>query len=106
MFGEEATVVAQVSHLKEFVTRNKFRITDVVLMDHSGGINAKFFNNPYIARGMRARMELVVSGRVDRDLNRLCFKSPEWEPLTKDLWRMLQRTRIYPIYPLTEGVTA
>ena len=48
-------------------------------------------------------MWIVVSGRVDRDLNRLCFKVPEWEPLTNQL---LHTAQIVPVYPQTEGITS
>lgn len=106
MFGDDATVIAQVSHINHYKTRNGFQITDVVLMDQTGGITAKFFNNPYLAQNLRPREHIVVSGKVDRDLNRLSFKSPEWERLTKELHRLLNSAHVYPVYPLTEGITA
>lgn len=106
MYGDEATVVAMVSHINDHKTRGGFHITDIVLMDQTGGITAKFFQQPWLVKSVRPRQYLVVSGRVDRDLNRLCFKSPEYEPLTKELQRMLTTARVYPIYPLTEGIKA
>lgn len=106
MLGDDATVIAQVSHINHYKTRNGFQITDVVLMDQTGGITAKFFNNPYLAQNLRPREHIVVSGKVDRDLNRLTFKSPEWERLTKELDRLLTSAHVYPVYPLTEGITA
>ncbi|MBI4670578.1 MAG: ATP-dependent DNA helicase RecG [Chloroflexi bacterium] len=106
MYGDEATIVAQVSHINEYKTRNGFHIIDLVLIDATGGITAKFFNQPWIARNLRARQYVVASGKVDRDLNKLSFKSPEIEPLTKELQRLLDSARVYPVYPLTEGVKA
>ncbi len=106
MYGDNATIVAQVSHINDYKTRNGFHITDIVLMDPTGGITAKFFKQPWVAKQFRARQWVVVSGKVDRDLNKLSFKSPEFEPLTKELQRLLDSAQVYPVYPLTEGVKA
>lgn len=106
MYGDDATIIAQVSHINDHKTRNGFHITDIVLMDPTGGITAKFFQQPWVAKSFRPRQFLVVSGKVDRDLNKLTFKSPEFEPLTKELQRLLDTAHVYPVYPLTEGVKA
>jgi ATP-dependent DNA helicase RecG len=106
MYGDEATVVAQVTHINEYKTRSGFHIVDVVLMDMTGGITAKFFNQTWIARQFRVWQSYVISGKVDRDLNKLSFKSPEFEPLTKEVQRLLETARVYPVYPLTEGIKA
>ena len=106
MYGDEATVVVQATHVNEYRTRGGFYIVDVVLMDLTGSITAKFFNQPFKAKLFHLGQSYVVSGKVDRDLNRLSFKSPEHEALTKDLQRFLETARVYPIYPLTEGIKA
>lgn len=106
MYGDDATIVAQVSHINDYKTRNGFQITDIVLMDPTGGITAKFFKQPWVAKSLRPRQFVVVSGKVDRDINKLSFKSPEYEPLTKELQRLLDTAHVYPVYPLTEGVKA
>lgn len=106
MYGDYATIVAQVSHIKDYRTRNGFQITDIVLMDPTGGITAKFFKQPWLAKQLRPRQFVVVSGKVDRDLNKLSFKSPEYEVLTRELQRLLDTAHVYPVYPLTEGVKA
>ncbi len=106
MYGDEATIVAQVSHISNHTTRNGFHITDVVFMDPTGGITAKYFNQPWIARSLHPRQLVVVSGKVDRDLNKLSLRSPEFEPLTKELQRLLDAARVYPVYPLTQGIKA
>lgn len=106
MYGDNATIIAQVSHVNDYKTRNGFHITDIVLMDPTGGITAKFFKQPWVAKQLRPRQFVVVSGKVDRDLNKLSFKSPEYEPLTRELQRLLDTAHVYPVYPLTEGVKA
>ncbi len=106
MFGDDATIIGQVTHLNHYTTRNGYHIVDVVLMDLTGGITIKFFKQPWIAKQFHLRQHYVVSGKVDRDLNKLSFKSPEFEPLTKELQRLLETARVYPVYPLTEGIKA
>lgn len=106
MYGDDATIIAQVSHINDYRTRNGFQITDIVLMDPTGGITAKFFKQPWVAKQLRPRQFVVVSGKVDRDLNKLSFKSPEYEVLTRELQRLLDTAHVYPVYPLTEGVKA
>lgn len=106
MYGDVATIIAQVTHLNEYKTRSGYHIVDVVFMDMTGGITVKFFNQKWIAKSFHLRQYYVVSGKVDRDLNKLSFKSPEFEPLTNELQRLLETARVYPVYPLTEGIKA
>jgi len=40
---------------------------------------------------------------VNEYLGRLCFNSPEWEPLEQEL---LHTARLVPVYPLTQGIRA
>lgn len=103
MYGEEVTIKAKVSVVNTREVRGNFHITNVLLVDQTGSINATFYRQPFLAKRLRPGTQIVVSGRVDRDLNRLCFKHPEWEPLTKEL---LHTARIVPVYPLTEGMSA
>jgi ATP-dependent DNA helicase RecG len=103
MYGEEATIIAKVSVANTREVRGNLHITNVLLVDQTGSINATFYRQPFLAKRLRPGTQVVVSGRVERDLNRLCFKHPEWEPLTKEL---LHTARIVPVYPLTEGISA
>lgn len=103
MYGEEATIIARVSVVNTREVRGNMHITNVLLADQTGSINATFYRQPFLAKRLRPGTQIVVSGRVERDLNRLGFKHPEWEPLTKEL---LHTARIVPVYPLTEGITA
>jgi ATP-dependent DNA helicase RecG len=103
MYGEEATIIARVSVVNTREVRGNLHITNVLLADQTGSINATFYRQPFLAKRLRPGTQIVVSGRVERDLNRLGFKHPEWEPLTKEL---IHTARIVPVYPLTEGLNA
>jgi len=101
-YGEEVTIVAQVERAETRQTRRGSAIFKAVLSDGTGFIEATWFNQPYLAERIRHGRQIVISGRVDEYLGRLCFTSPEWEPLRKEL---LHTGRLVPVYPLTEGVS-
>lgn len=102
MYGEEVTLVLTVCEAKTRQTHRGMTVTNVLLADPTGTIQAVFFNQPYLQQQFKAGRRIVVSGRVDRDLGPLGFKHPEWESLSKEL---LHTARIVPVYPLTEGIT-
>ncbi|MBI5649887.1 MAG: ATP-dependent DNA helicase RecG [Chloroflexi bacterium] len=103
MYGEEVTVLLTVCEVFTRETRRAgLTITSVVLADTTGTIQATFFNQPFLQKQLPTGRRIVVSGRVDKDLQHLVFKQPEWEPLSKEL---LHTARIVPVYPLTEGIT-
>ncbi len=103
VYGEEVTLLLTVCEARTREThRAGLTITNVLLADPTGTMPAVFFNQPWLQQQFKAGRRIVVSGRVEQDLGHLTFKSPEWEPLSKEL---LHTARIVPIYPLTEGIT-
>ena len=102
MYGEEVTLLLTVAEAKTREARQHLKITNVLLADPTGTIQATYFNQPWLQQQFKSGRRIVVSGRVEQDLGHLAFKSPEWEPLSKEL---LHTARIVPVYPLTEGLT-
>lgn len=103
VYGEEVTIIAQVWDAGTRTTRGGGQIFKASLSDGTGFVEATWFNQPYLADKIKAGQQIVVSGRVDEYLGRLCFNSPEWEPVEEEL---LHTARLVPIYPLTEGINA
>ncbi|MBI5032725.1 MAG: ATP-dependent DNA helicase RecG [Chloroflexi bacterium] len=103
MYGQEVTLILTVCETKMRQVRNHLTITNVLLADTTGTIQATFFNQTWLQQQFKSGRRIVISGRVDRDLGHLTFKSPDWEPLSKEL---IHTARIVPIYPLTEGLTS
>ncbi len=101
--GEEVTVIARVEKAYLRKTRGGAPIFKAVLSDGTGSLSVTWFNQPYLANEIKAGRQIVISGTVDEYLGRLCFTSPEWEPLRDEL---LHTNRIVPVYPLTEGLRA
>jgi ATP-dependent DNA helicase RecG len=102
MYGEEVTLILTVCEAKTRDTHRGITVTNVLLADPTGTIQATFFNQPFLQSQFKSGRRVVISGRVDRDLGHLAFKRPEWEPLSKEL---LHTARVVPVYPLTEGLT-
>jgi ATP-dependent DNA helicase RecG len=102
-YGEDATVVAQVQKAGVQRTRSGKVLFKAVLSDDTGYLEVTWFNQPYLADRIQSGRHIVVSGKVDEYLGRLCLVSPEWEPLRKEL---LHTGRLVPVYSLTEGVSA
>ena len=102
-YGEETTVIARVKQAHAYQTRSGRPIFKAILSDGSGTIEATWFNQRYLGETIKPGKQIVVSGKVDEFLGRLCFKSPIWELFDEQL---LHTARIVPIYPLTEGLGA
>ncbi|MCS7281814.1 MAG: ATP-dependent DNA helicase RecG [Anaerolineae bacterium] len=100
-YGEEVTVVARVWEAGKRESRSGMPIFKAILTDGTGFIEATWFNQPHLAERIRPGDMISVSGRVEEYLGHLCFNSPVWEPLDRE---MLHTGRIVPVYPLTEGI--
>jgi ATP-dependent DNA helicase RecG len=101
-YDEEVTIIAKVWDAGVRNTRGGGNLFKAVLSDGTGSVEATWFNQPYLADRIKAGQQIVISGKVDEYLGRLCFSSPEWELLDKDL---LHTARIVPVYALTRGIT-
>jgi ATP-dependent DNA helicase RecG len=100
-YGEEVTIIARVKNSSGRDTRRGGSVFQANLSDGTGVIQATWFNQPYLRDRITPGRQIVVSGKVDEYLGRLCFTSPEWEFLEEEL---LHTARIVPVYPLTEGI--
>ncbi|MGB8647906.1 MAG: ATP-dependent DNA helicase RecG [Anaerolineae bacterium] len=100
MYGNEATIIARVGVVNQREMRGKRIITNVLLVDQTGSINANFYNVRFLNKQLRPGMQVVIHGRVDRYMNRVCFTHPDWERLSKDA------VGILPVYPLTDGLNS
>jgi len=101
--GDEVTIAGVIRETKTRRTRSGAPVVSTVITDGTGAIEARWFGQPYLQTRLKAGRELVVSGKVTEYLGRLCFESPEWEPLQRLL---LHTARLVPVYALTEGLKA
>jgi ATP-dependent DNA helicase RecG len=99
--GKEETIVANVWESRA-INMGKRRSTEAIVGDESGNIRIVWFNNPYVARSLKAGSRVVISGRVALFRGQHVFQSPEWEV---EEGETLHTGRLVPVYHLTEGLT-
>ena len=102
-YGEQVTIIGTIWQTKVRRARTNQPITECIVNDGTGSVQATWFNQPWLAEQLPAGMQIVLSGKVDLFLGRLVFNSPEWEPLEME---PLRTRRIVPVYPLTDGLAA
>lgn len=102
-YGEEATIIGVVWETHTRTGRGGAPIVHSIVADGSGTIEVVWFNQPYMAKELRAGRRIVLSGKVTEHLGRLTLQSPAWEPLEREL---IHTGRLVPVYPLTHGISA
>lgn len=102
MYGDVATITGTVeqTQTRQGKRRGTLIITSLI-SDGTGVIQATWFNQPHLARQLRAGRAVRLSGHVGQYMGRLVMESPEWEPLDSE---QLHTGGIVPVYPLTQGV--
>lgn len=102
-FGDEVSVLANVkSAFTRPIKGGKLTMTEAVVEDGTGALRITWFNQPWLEKSIQPNTQLVLSGKIDMYLGRLCMNSPDWEPIDQE---HLHTNRIVPVYPLTAKVT-
>lgn len=102
-YGDELSVVGMVrSAMNRTIKGGKMTILEAVISDETGSLRVSWFNQPWLEKSIQPGVQLVISGKVDMYLGRLCMNSPDWELLEQE---HLHTSRIVPVYPLTAKVT-
>ncbi len=101
-FGEELSVAGTVqkSQLREI--KGNRTLFEAIISDGTGALRVSWFNQPWLEKNIRPGVQIVLSGKVDMYLGRLCMNNPEWELLDQE---HLHTNRIVPVYPLTAGLS-
>ena len=85
--------------------RRKFVIIEAIIADETGGIKAVWFNQPYIAKALRAGLKVNFAGKVVLSNDELVMQSPAYEPI--GLTTEAKHTAgLIPIYSETKGLTS
>lgn len=82
--------------------RRRMMLTEAVVADDTGVIQAVWFNQPYLARQFKPGEEIYLAGQVSYEFHQLQFVNPSVERVQP---RQLHTARLVPIYPTTEGLT-
>ena len=103
-FGNEQTIVGEVTKISQPNIWPKKKSTEIVISDETGKIRAIWFNQPWLSKTIKLNTKIIISGKVNVFRNRLVFESPEYEILDgqKDF---IHTGRLVPIYRSTSGLT-
>ncbi len=101
--GEVESVLGTIWEVNTSRAKSGLPITTATVADDTGTIQAIWFGNPHLAKTLRAGRQVVLSGRIERNLGRPFLKSPDWEIAEAE--DLTHTGRLVPVYPLTEGLS-
>lgn len=101
--GQEAVVIGKVELLaSRRSSRQRKYLVEAMISDESGSIKAIWFNQPWLAKTLKAGDVIMVYGRVSGETFSPYFSSPNYERPRKNG----SAPGILPVYPLTAGITS
>lgn len=101
--GATATVRGRIELIENRRSpRRRLMLTEALITDESGSIQAVWFNQPYLTRVFQPGDEVYVAGPVSYEFRQLQFLNPSMEPCKEFT---LHTARLVPIYPTTERIT-
>lgn len=104
----QGTLLLKIESVKTFRTpRKRMIIVEAIGSDGQSFISLKWFNQPYIARALRAGERYLVSGKLTIKYSEYFIGSPEFELVKSDSTDdLVHLGRITPIYPETLGISS
>lgn len=107
--GEEQTILAEVKAISLVETpRRRMKIVDVAVIDETGLLHAKWFNQPYLRDLFKIGEKVMLSGKVKANYYggyHLEMESPLYEKVDAEE-SQIHIGRIVPIYHETKGLTS
>ncbi len=87
--------------------RHPLKIVEADFVDETGTIRVVWFNQPYMARNLKSGARYVLSGRVTIFNGRRSMNAPHLEQVNDgdSLEKLAEHGRLFPVYPLSEGIT-
>ena len=76
-------------------------ITQAIVSDETGSLNAIWFNQPYVAKNIKAGEDIYLVGKIDLDYDNPQMKNPKYEKINYSNIA----GRLAPVYHLTAGIT-
>jgi len=83
--------------------RKRLVITEALVEDETGSIKVIWFNQPWLAKNLKAGDEVFLSGKAEFDNLGLQFISPAYEKITER--ESINTAKIVPVYSLTNNLT-
>ena len=104
---EEQTTVATIWEARKVQLGRSMKATEAVVGDDTGNVRVVWYNQPYLAQRLKPGAQYVLSGRVSTYRGHRVLDSPHHEELrpASGLEQLVRPGRLFPVYPLTEGIT-
>jgi len=98
--GEEQTVIADIWAINPGIIGRR-KVSEAIVGDKTGNMRVLWWSGEWMAKRLRPRMRVALSGKVSAYRNRLQMENPEVETLEEE---SLHTRRLVPVYGLTGGV--
>ena len=105
--GSIGTVQGKIAFSNSIRTRmRKFQIFEITVNDGTGFVKAKWFNQPFLQKGLPTGREVVLSGLV-KNTGQAAYEmeSPEYELVSDDADSFIHTKRLVPVYGITSGIS-
>ena len=106
--NEEHSVVASLWASPSHPRRgHPLKIVEADFVDETGTIHVVWFNQPYMAKNLKSDARYILSGRVTTFNGRRTLNAPHLERVNAgdSLEKLTEHGRLFPVYPLSEGIT-
>lgn len=107
--GEEQTILAEIKAISLVETpRRRMKIVDIAVIDETGLLHAKWFNQPYLKDLFKRGEKIMLSGKVRANYYggyHLEMESPQYETVDEEETQ-IHMGRIVPVYHETKGLTS
>ena len=102
--GEKTTVIGELQMIRDVRLRGGRRATEARIADATGSVPVWWWNQPYLARSLKAGDRVGLSGAVSEYRGRARFDSPTWERMPDGDEDGVHVGRLTPVYPMTRGI--
>ncbi len=110
--GEKQAVKGVVVDKGTILTRNRLKITQVLIKDERGYISGVWYNQPYMEKIFNKGDSVIFFGKVEFFRGSFQISTPEYEIVSQkggkqktDEDDLLNVNRIVPVYSLTENIS-
>jgi ATP-dependent DNA helicase RecG len=104
--GVEETVLGRILTATGRQAKGRRSMITAAVGDDSGIIQVVWFNQPYLARHLKAGRDLILTGQLRFYRGQRQIVNPEFEVIGDQLdEQLLSAGRIVPVYRLTEGIS-
>ncbi len=102
--GQNANIVGQIELIQNKRSpRKRMYITEALVKDQTETIKIIWFNQPFIARNLRAGDKVSLAGKAEDDSSGLVMKSPTYEKILQG--QPVHTQGLIPNYHLTANIT-